>query len=158
MVVQGESAEHITSCTTKALARVGLPRVVVVNVPNGSMLVPASQVCLLMCDPTDIPLNRSIFTISKKLLKTPGICGVLALHVAAPYQHMQASNQEGALLHLGNLSDKPIIPGVVCQASKLEANGVIPNLAEEWATAMAGLLAVHDYSEVKIIDPVEVST
>jgi Ca2+-binding EF-hand superfamily protein len=134
VVVQGESTEHLTSCTTKALARIGLTKVVVINVPNGSMLVPTAR----------------------KLLNTTGIAGVLALNVAAPHQHVQASNQEGAILHLSNISEKPIIPGVVCQSSKLEANGVIPNLAEEWATAMAGLLAVIDYSHEAVIESVEV--
>lgn len=47
--------------------------------------------------------------------------------------------------------------GVVCQGSLLEAKGVLPNLAAEWAGSLAGLLAVKDYQEVAPSEPVVVS-
>ncbi|CAE7608885.1 CAPSL [Symbiodinium microadriaticum] len=45
-----------------------------------------------------------------------------------------------ALYEVGTVTDVPVIPGIICQSSLLEAKGVLPNLAEEWSCAMLDML------------------
>mmetsp|Transcript_25187 Transcript_25187/g.42494 ORF Transcript_25187/g.42494 Transcript_25187/m.42494 type:complete len:544 (+) Transcript_25187:81-1712(+) len=136
VVVSGEASQHATACTTKALAKAGLSRVVVVEVSLAGMLVGAA----------------------KKLLDTPSVSGVLALLVAPPQQQAQATSQEAALFQLGNTSTKPVIPAVVCKATMLESKGLLPNLSQEWAGSLAGLLqqVEEDFSLLETIEPVKV--
>jgi hypothetical protein len=51
-----------------------------------------------------------------------------------------------------------LLTGVVCHATLVEAKGVIPNLAQEWAGSLAGLLLQRqeDFAQLAPIEPVKV--
>jgi 6,7-dimethyl-8-ribityllumazine synthase len=122
-IVQGPGADVLLTVASKALGAVGIVNVVAGLVPFGSVLPYAAQ----------------------RLLKSND--AVLALDIVSQDQIGSGLGSTSAVLssalyQVGVSAEKPVIPGIVCQESLLEAKGVLPNLCEEWAGAILGMLNI----------------
>ena len=123
VVVDGPGAEVLVSVLSKALARVGIVKVSVAIVKFCTMLPLATRKMASSCD------------------------GVIALDIverdAIGSGHgSHTSVLMSALYEVGIVTDTPVIPGIICQSSLLEAKGVLPNLAEEWSSAMLDMVTM----------------
>ena len=123
VVVDGPGTEVLVSVLSKALARVGIVKVSVAIVKFSTMLPQATRKMTSTCD------------------------GVIALDIverdAIGSGHgSHTSVLMSALYEVGIVTDTPVIPGIICQSSLLEAKGVLPNLAEEWSSAMLDMVTM----------------
>lgn len=123
-IVQGPGADVLLTVASKALGAVGIVNVVAGTVPFGSVLPYAVQ----------------------KLIKSND--AVLALDIIAQDQIGSGNGSTSAVLssalyQVGLAAEKPVVPGIVCQSSLLEAKGVLPNLCAEWAGAILAMLNIE---------------
>lgn len=122
-IVDGPGADVLASVMSKALAHVGIVHVSVANVKFASMLAQATKKLSSTCD------------------------GVIGLHIVEKDAIGCGNGSNTAILmsalfEVGIFTDKPVIPGIICQSSLLEAKGILPNLADEWAQAMLDMISL----------------
>ena len=122
-IVQGPGAEVLLSVASKALGKVGIVNVVTGEVPFASILPYATQ----------------------QLIKSTD--AVLALEIISNDQIGSGNGSHSAVLssalyQVGLAAEKPVIPGIVCKESFLEAKGLLPHLCEEWAQAILAILNI----------------
>jgi calcyphosin len=122
-IVQGPGADVLLTIASKALGAVGIVNVVAGTVPYGSVLPYAAQ---QLIKSTDAVLALDIVSHDQIGCGLGSASAVLS----------------SALYQVGVAAEKPVVPGIVCQASLLEAKGVLPNLCEEWAGAILGMLNI----------------
>lgn len=122
-IVQGPGSDILLNVASKALGKVGIVNVVSGEVPYASVLPYAAQ----------------------QLIKSTD--AVLALEIVShdPIGTGNGSNSavlSTALYQVGVAAEKPVVPGIVCQESLLEAKGVLPNLCDEWANGILSILNI----------------
>lgn len=127
MVVEGPGSDVLISVVSKALAKVGIINVSVATVRYPSTLALATKKMTSNCD------------------------GVIGLHIVERDAIGSGNGSMSAVLmsalyEVGTTTNKPVIPGIICQSSLLEAKGILPNLAKEWS---ASLLEMINLSNVK---------
>jgi hypothetical protein len=122
-IVQGPGADVLLTIASKALGAVGIVNVVAGTVPYGSVLPYAAQ---QLIKSTDAVLALDIVSHDQIGCGLGSASAVLS----------------SALYQVGVAAEKPVVPGIVCQASLLEAKGVLPNLCAEWAGAILGMLNI----------------
>jgi 6,7-dimethyl-8-ribityllumazine synthase len=134
--VDGPGSEILVETMSKALAKCGIVNVFVEHV-SSSVMVP--------------------FMTSKFLDR---VDGVIALDIVVKDEvgvgkGSVSSVLSAAVAKVAYAKSKPAIAGVICQSSLLEAKGVLPNLAYDWAAKI--LLELHEIANELVITDMDVS-
>jgi hypothetical protein len=129
-VVEGPGSDVVISVVSKALAKVGIVNISVAMVGYPTMLAQATKKMTSTCD------------------------GVIGLHIVERDAIGSGNGSNSAVLmsalyEVGTVTDKPVIPGIICQSSLLEAKGVLPNLAKEWCGAMLEMVTLSQTEDAE---------